>query len=124
MFQRQWDVFQAGFGIDDASAPTQLFQCAATDIGGSLFKANPNATTETLPKLMAAMRSLTVIPVATCVLRTELLQLHQERDEQVRAFAARVRGKAEKCAFSTKCFCGLFADYTDHTIRDVIVYGL
>ena len=124
MFQRRWDVFKAGSGIDDASAPTQLFQCAGTDLGDSLLKANANATNETLPELMAAMRSLAVIPVATCVLRTELLQLHQERDEQVRAFAARVRGKAETCAFSTKCSCGLFADYTDHAIRDVIVNGL
>ena len=73
---------------------------------------------------MAAMCSLAVIPVATSVLRTELLQLRQERDEPARAFAAKVRGMAETCAFATKCTCGLSADYTDHAIRDVIVNGL
>ena len=124
IFNRRWEVFRAGSGIDDSSAPSQLFQCAGNELGDNLVKANPNATNETLPQLMAAMRSLAVIPVATSVLRTELLQLHQERDEPARAFAAKVRGKAETCAFATKCTCGLSADYTDHAIRDVIVNGL
>ena len=70
------------------------------------------------------MRSLAVIPVATCVLRTELLQLRQERDEPFRAFTAKVRGKAETCSFSTACICGRSVDYTDHVIRDVILNGL
>jgi len=124
IFKRRWEVFRAGSGIDDSSAPSQLFQCAGNELGDNLLKANPNATTEPLHQLMAAIRSLAVIPVATSVLRTELLRLHQERDEPVRAFAAKVRGKAETCAFATKCPCGLSANYTDHAIRDVIVNGL
>ncbi|KAK3710029.1 hypothetical protein QZH41_012419, partial [Actinostola sp. cb2023] len=106
IFKRRWEVFRAGSGIDDSSAPSQLFQCAGNELGDNLLKANPNATTEPLHQLMAAIRSLAVIPVATSVLRTELLRLHQERDEPVRAFAAKVRGKAETCAFATKCPCG------------------
>ena len=70
------------------------------------------------------MRSLAVIPVATCVLRTELLQLHQDRDETFRAFTARVRGKAETCAYSADCECGKTVDYTDHIIRDVLLNGI
>ena len=65
-----------------------------------------------------------MIPVATCVLRTELLQIHQERGESVRAFTAKVRGKAETCAFRASCTCGLAVDYTDDVIRDVIINGL
>lgn len=124
IFTRRWEVFRAGSGIDEASAKSQLFQCAGSELGDSLLKANPNATTEPLPQLLAAMRSLAVIPVATCVLRTELLQLRQERGEPARSFAARARGKAETCAFTTKCSCGNSADYTDHAIRDVILNGL
>ena len=124
IFTRRWEVFRAGSGINEASAPSQLFQCAGTELGDSLLKANPNAATESLPQLLAAMRSLAVIPVSTCVLRTELLQLRQERGEPARSFAARARGKAETCAFTTKCSCGGSADYTDHAIRDVILNGL
>ena len=124
VFTRRWEVFRTGSGIDEASAPSQLFQCAENELGDSLLKANPDAASSTLPDLLAAMRSLAVIPVATGVLRTELLQLRQERDEPFRAFTARVRGKAETCAFTTTCECGKNVDYTDHAIRDVLLNGI
>ena len=116
VFVRRWELFRSGSGIDEASAPSQLFQCAGTELGDSLLKANQQATSGSLPGLLAAMRSLAVIPVATCVLRTELLQLRQERDETVRAFSARVRGKAETCAFSTTCERGKDVDYIIHHV--------
>lgn len=65
VFTRRWEVFRSDSGIDDASALSQLFQCPGTELGDSLLKANPNAASETLPQLLAAMHSLAVIPVAT-----------------------------------------------------------
>ena len=105
-------------------SPSQLFQCAGTELGDSLLKANPKAASDTLPELLAAMRSLAVIPITTGVLRTELLQLQQERDEPFRAFAAKVRGKAETCEFTAECECGKEVDYTNHSIRDVLLNGI
>ena len=124
VFTRRWEVFRTGSGIDDESAPSQLFQCAENELGDSLLKANPHAESTTLPDLLDAMRSLAVIPVATGVLRTELLQLRQERDERFRTFTARVRGKAETCAFTTMCECGKNVDCTDHVIRDILLNGI
>ena len=124
VFTRRWEVFKSGSGINNASAPAQLFQCAGPELGDSLLKANPNAASENLTQLLAAMRSLAIIPVATCVLRTELLQLRQERDEPFRTFTAKVRGKAETCSYTASCTCGASVDYTDHVIRDVILNGL
>uniref|UniRef100_A0A1A8U7Y8 Uncharacterized protein n=1 Tax=Nothobranchius furzeri TaxID=105023 RepID=A0A1A8U7Y8_NOTFU len=106
VFTCRWNLFRAGSGIGDAQAPFQLFQCARPELGDSLLKANPDAATGPVETLLAGMRSLTVIPVATCVLRTELLQLRQDHDEPFRAFAARVRGKAETCAYNAVCGCG------------------
>ena len=124
IFLRRWEVFRTGSGIDDESAPSQLFQCAGADLGDSLLKTNPNIVTKTLTQILTTMRSLAVIPVATGVLRTELIQLRQERDEPIRAFAAKVRGKAETCVFTASCECGKDVDYTDHAIRDVILNGI
>ena len=124
VFTKRWEVFKSGSGINNASAPSQLFQCAGPELGDSLLKANPNAASENLTGLLAAMRSLAIIPVATCVLRTELLQLRQERDEPFRTFTAKVRGKAETCSYTTSCTCGASVDYTDHVIRDFILNGL
>ena len=89
VFVRRWEVFRTGSGINETSAPSQLFQCAGTELGDSLLKANPNIASQPLEQLLAAMRSLAVIPVATCVLRTELLQLHQDRDEACRSQSTR-----------------------------------
>ncbi|KAL9975404.1 hypothetical protein ACROYT_G012562 [Oculina patagonica] len=90
VFLRRWEVFRKGSNINEASSPSQLFQCAGAELGDSLLTTNPNFASESLEQLLA---TLAVIPVATCVLRTDLLQLRQECDEAIRAFAARVRGK-------------------------------
>ena len=58
------------------------------------------------------MQKLAVIPTATSVLRTELMQLHQ------------MRGKCNICAFFTKCPCGEKVDYTNNMIRDTLVNGI
>jgi hypothetical protein len=124
VFVRRWDVFCKGSGIDERSAPTQLFQCTGAELGDSLLKTNPQAVSQPLPQLLKDIRSLAVIPVATSVLRTELLQLHQERGETFRSFTTRVRGKAETCSFGAKCECGKNVDYTDHVIRDILINGI
>ena len=80
VFLRRWEVFRTGSNVDEASSPSQLFQCAGAELGDSLLMTNPNIASEPLEQLLTAMRSLAVIPVATCVLRSELLQLRQERD--------------------------------------------
>ena len=63
----------------------------------------------------------TVTPMATDVLRTDLMQMCQRRDKPFRAFAARVRGKADTCAFFAICQCGQKVDYTDLMIRDTLL---
>ena len=124
LFVRHREVFCPGSNIDDVSVPSQLFQCAGPTLGNSPFKANSNATLEPLRSLLSPVRLLAVILVATCVLRIELLQLHQERDEALRAFTARVRGKAETCAFSAVCECGETMDYIDHIFREALLKGI
>jgi hypothetical protein len=124
VFEKRWEIFRNGSGIDEHSAPSQLFQCAGEDLSNSLLRANPQVASSSQGDLIAAMKSLAVIPVATGVSRTELFQLCQERDEPFRTFAARVRGKAETCSFSAKCECLKEVDYTDHMIRDVLLHGI
>ena len=85
-----------------------LPSCSEIELRDSLLKANPKITDESLPTLLAAMHALAVIPVATCVLRSELLQLRQEQDKP----------------FLAKCSCGDSVDYTDHIICDIIMNSL
>ena len=124
MFTRRWHVFKAGSGIDDTSAPSQLFQCASKELGDNLLKSDADVASRPLTDLLTSMRRLAVIPIATGVLRTDLMQMCQRRDEAFRSFAARVRGKADTCAFSADCQCGQKVDYTDHMIRDTLLKGI
>ena len=50
--------------------------------------------------------------------------MRQLRDEPFRAFAAKVRSKANTCAFTIDCTCGLKINYTDHMIRDTLLNGI
>ena len=124
---RRWNVFHEGSGISECAKPSQLFQCAENELGDALLKSDPSITSRSVDEILRAMRSMAVIPVAKGVLRSELLQLRQHRDESFRAFAARVRGKAETCGYITQCSqraCGADVDYTDHVIRDVLLNGI
>ena len=53
------------------------------------------------------------------------MQMRQLRDEPFCAYAARVRGKADTCAFTIDCTrCGLKINYTDHVIWDALLNGI
>ena len=124
IFKRRWDVFGSGSGLDPDASSSQLFQCAGDELGDSLLKTDQSIVSKPTSVVMGAMKSLAVIAVATGVMRAELVRMQQERDESFRAFAARVRGKAETCAYITKCTCLCEVDFTDSIIRDVLIAGI
>ena len=124
IFKRRWDVFVSGSGLDPDASSSQLFQCAGDELGDSLLKTDPSIVSKPTSVVMGAMKSPAVIVVATGVMRAELVRMQQERDESFRAFASRVRGKAETCVYITKCTCHREVDFTDSIIRDVLIAGM
>ena len=127
-FIRRWEAFKVGSGITAATAPMQLFQCASDTLGDIVLKHDPLIHTKDLQTVLQVMQSFSVIPVATGVRRAELMQLRQAPDENFRTFAAKVKGKAETCAFraTAKCKCGetVVADYTTESVKDVLLAGI
>ena len=117
-------MFRQGSGISEASATAQLFQCGSQSLGDSLLKSVAEIVSKPLQELLSSMRRLAVIPVATGVLRSDLMQMRQLRYEPFRAYAVRVRGKADTCAFTIDCTCGLKINYTDHMIQDTLLNGI
>jgi len=124
VFTRRWNAFVAGSGLDPANCSSQLFQCASPDLGDSLLKSYPTIVSQPTSDVLSAMKSLAVIAVAVGVARADLLSMAQSREEPFRAFAARVRGKAEICAYSTKCACTRVVDFTDCIVNDVLIAGI
>ena len=54
VFFRRWNVFKGGSGIDNASSPPQLFQCAGLTLADNLLKTDAEAASRQLPGLLAA----------------------------------------------------------------------
>ena len=127
-FMRRFEAFKIGSGITEETESMQLFQCASEALGDLVLKYDPNIHSKNIQTVTEIMRSFAVIPVAIGVRRAELMQLRQAPDELFRAFAAKVKGKAETCAFQTslKCKCGeeLSADYTTESVKDVLLAGI
>ena len=127
-FVRRWEAFRVGSGINDSTAPMQLFQCASESLGDLVLKAHPDIQSKSVKDVKATLREFAVIPVAIGVRRAELMDLKQAPDEPFRTFAAKVKGKAETCIFTTtaKCSCHniVQADYTVESVRDVLLAGI
>ena len=124
VFERRWDAFVAGSRLNPADCSSQLFQCAGEALGDMLLKSDPKIISKPTAEVKASMKSMAVIAVATGVIRTELVAMSQNRDETFRAFAARVRGKAETCGYTIACTCGSKVDFTEVIIRDVLIAGI
>ena len=124
VFTRRWRLFIESSGISDDSAKSQLFQCTSKELGDNLLQFDAEIATRPIEELTESMRRLAVIPIATGVLRTKLMQMRQMRDVSFRSFAARVRRKADTCAFSADCSYGLKVNYRDHMIQDTLLNGI
>ena len=129
-YLRRWENFRMGSNIRDCIAPVQLLQCAGEELSEMLLKTEPRIASLPIDEVLSAMKSLAVIPVAKGIVRAELMQMRQTNDESFRAFAAKVRGKAETCGFtltaSCPCQCNqqFSIDYTVEVIRDVLLAGI
>ncbi|MEL6802942.1 MAG: hypothetical protein AAFO91_04065, partial [Bacteroidota bacterium] len=133
MFQRHWETYKAGSRIGQGDAAIQLFECASAELKDLILKIEKEINLQKEADVLTIMRSLAVIPTARGVIRAELLKLEQMNDESFRKFAARVRGKAETCGFSitvehtcNSCntISNVRADYTQESMRDVLLAGI
>ena len=129
LFTRRWTIFKEGSHIDNEDASRHLFQFADGPLGDALLKMDPDIVNKSIDEVLQAMKKLAVIPIATGILRSELLDMKQLRDEAFRKFASRVRGKAETCEYTIDVTCGPCnrtsnVNFTDHIMRDVLLAGI
>ena len=131
VFERKWRMYKTGSHITDRDAALHLFQCAESALGDALLKTDPDIVSKDVDEVLEQMRNLAVIPIATGILRAELLDMKQLREEAFRKFASRVRGKAETCEYYASFTCQKSTcthvsnvDFTDHIMRDVLLAGI
>ena len=125
-FVTRWGNYKRTSGIQGSLVTGELFECCSTELGDDIIRENKDLLEGTEENLLTAIKRLAVIPVAKCVRRSDVLQMREEHEEGVRQFYARVKGKADTCAYTVTCTngCNRKIDYTNEVIKDVLVTGL
>lgn len=57
-FMRRWEAFRVGSGINQNTAPMQLFQCATESLGDLVLKYDPDIHNKDIDTVISIMRSL------------------------------------------------------------------
>ena len=124
-FLRRWEMFKSGtVSMTDTETKCQLISCCEPELECGLFQNNPKINESPEEDILKAMKELAVIDVAATVRVTELLGMKQEHGEGVRAYVARIRGKANICTLEKKCSCLQNVSYADDIVRWVMLAGL
>ena len=104
----------------------QLLECCEETLRRDLTRNNGGTLTgKAEDVVLKAIKQLAVREENVMVSRVNLLNMHQDRDEPVRNFAARLRGQASVCKFTIKCpNCSHNVNYGDHVLRDAVTRGI
>ena len=123
-FVRRWRDYKTATQITGNDTKIQLMECCEETLRRDLHRSDKEISTKEETTILTAIRRLAVREENTMVSRVVLHSMHQDRDEGVRNFAAKLSGQADICKFVTKCECGRDVNFTDQIIRDTLVRGL
>ena len=126
-FTQRWAEYKAASRISGTDVIYQLLDCCTEELRRDISRTY-NTLSSTLDEstVLDHIKALAIRKENVLVARVEIHRLQQDRDEPVRAFAARLRGQASICNFSIKCPCSppVKVDYSDTMVRDALVRGL
>ncbi len=128
-FVAEWGNFKRCTGIADNQVTDQLYQCCEKSLARLLIREEPRIVSQGETELLAAIKRLAVIKIATSVRRTNLISMKQSHGESFREFYANVKAAAATCDFRVMCRhecctdkCAI--DYTSSVVKDVLVAGI
>ena len=127
-FCQRWTEYKAATKLTGVDVVYQLLECAEEPLRRDLNRTYGSISSETEEQALHLIKALAVKPENVLVNRVQLQNIHQDRDETVRAFCARLRGQASVCQFTKtkQCTCTreVTVDYSDDIVRDALIRGL
>ena len=102
----------------------QFLECCEETLRRDLHRNDRSISSREEATILAAIRRLAVREENTMVSRVILQGMHQDRDEGIRNFAARLHGQADICKFTEQCTCGTTVNFTNQIVRDTLIRGL
>ena len=125
-FLSRWNDYVAATKVSGKDRIIQLLECCDEQLRKDLTRASGGTlTNDTEEDVLKAMKKLAVREENTMVARFTLHGMHQEEDEPVRSYGARLQGQAGVCKFIIPCpHCNEDVNYTEPVLRDVLSKGL
>jgi hypothetical protein len=111
-------------GIDGDELKGQLMDTTSEKLRYAMFQDDHQIETKDKDTILAAIKWLAVKAENVMISQINLHSLQQELEENIRNFAAHVKGQAELCNLMVNCTCGENVRYTDQIVHDIIVHGL
>ena len=127
-FLTRWNEYKQATRVTGREIVIQLLKCCEEQLRKDLTRTSVGPLTEkTEDAILAAIKSLAVREENVMVARVALNNMHQDQDESIRAFGARLRGQAAVCKYVINCpgdECNIIVDYTEQILRDVLCRGI
>ena len=125
-FIQRWTTYKQATQLTGDHIIFQLLETCEESLRRDLTRTHGDLTNQPEATVMQHIKSLAVRLENPMVARFQLQQLRQDRDEPIRAFAARLKGQASVCKFLKQCSCAepREVDYTSDMVRDCLIRGL
>ena len=124
-FMDEWSRYKRQTGVKDQELLDELWNCMTDDLRQLAFAEGGTTNLNTEPDMTNRIKSLAVVSLHSSVHVVHLHEMRQQSDENVHAFAARVRGIATSCGLQKKCSgCQLVVNFQEETAYHVVMSGL
>ena len=124
-FLQRWADYKAATHLQGPDVVFQLLECCEESLRKDLTRAFGSLSNSSEDAVIKNIKTLAVRQENAMVARVRLQTMRQDRDEPVRAFAARLKGQASVCQYLIKCTkCNEEVSYSDNIIHDSLIRGI
>ena len=123
----QWEAYIAQTNASTEQKVQQLRAACDKDLLQRVYDCGNFTSLTDTALLLAKMKELAVITVHKTIHMVHLWKMTQDSDERIRAFAARISGKADLCEMTVDCpsdTCDTRVPYRDEVVLQVLLQGM
>ena len=121
-FKARWERYKSMTNIQGAQIVSHLLECCDEELQLILHRLmGSDLTSKTEKELLEIIQKYAVTEENVLICRNILRGMTQNYEEDVRHFAARVKGQAEVCNYTVKCTktgCDEVNSYAEEEIKD------
>jgi len=127
-FISKWNRYKCSTELTGQKLKYQLIECCDEELQLTIHRAfGDNVASKTEAQILQDIKRYAVKDENKLISRNSLRCMMQRADEDIKHFAARIKGQAEICDYTVQCTspnCGQIVSYIEEEIKDQICKGL